>query len=99
MKKLLFIISVFSILLISTATATKSIDKCSKTTVENLTEETKYEQGWKDGHCEGWREIKGQYAYCPYPPYAPYPQYPKSSDSYKDGYNDGFLRGMRDARK
>ncbi len=60
---------------------------------------TKYEEGWKDGFCEGWKEEKGKNAYCPYPPYAPYPQYPKSSESYRDGYNDGFLRGIRDARK
>jgi hypothetical protein len=60
---------------------------------------TKYQDGWKDGHCEGWKEEKGKNAYCPYAPYAPYPQYPKSSDSYRDGYNDGFLRGISDARK
>jgi hypothetical protein len=61
--------------------------------------ETNYEKGWKDGHCEGWKEEKGKNAYCPYAPYAPYPSYPKSSNSYRDGYNDGFLRGMSDARK
>lgn len=97
MKKLLFTISIFGILFMSTAS--KSIDKVSKSTIEKVTTETKYEQGWKDGHCEGWKEVKGQYAYCPYPPYAPYPKYPKSTESYRDGYNDGFLRGIRDAEK
>jgi hypothetical protein len=61
--------------------------------------ESKYNEGFKDGHCEGWKDEKGKYAYCPYPPYPEYPEYPKSSDSYRDGYNDGFKRGIRDARK
>jgi hypothetical protein len=63
---------------------------------------TEYQRGWADGHCEGWKDVKGKYAYCPYPPYppyAPYPTYPKSHNSYKDGYNDGFKRGMSDALK
>jgi hypothetical protein len=58
-----------------------------------------YQEGWADGHCEGWKDVKGKYAYCPYPPYAPYPSYPKSTSSYTDGYNDGFKRGMADAKK
>ena len=60
---------------------------------------TAYQEGWSDGHCEGWKDVKGKYAYCPYPPYAPYPTYPKTSSSYTDGYNDGFKRGMADAKK
>jgi hypothetical protein len=61
--------------------------------------ETEYQEGWADGHCEGWKDVKGKYAYCPYPPYAPFPTYPKSSRSYTDGYNDGFKRGTADAKK
>jgi len=68
-----------------------------------LTEEsvliTNYHEGWNDGHCEGWKDEKGKYAYCPQPPYPPYPSYPKSVDSYRDGYNDGFKRGISDARR
>ena len=60
---------------------------------------TEYQEGWSDGHCEGWKDVKGKYAYCPYPPYAPYPTYPKTSSSYTDGYNDGFKRGTVDAQK
>ena len=61
---------------------------------------TEYQRGRADGYCEGWKDVKGKYAYCPYPPYAPaYPPYPKSYNSYKDGYNDGFKRGMSDALK
>ncbi len=61
--------------------------------------ETEYQEGWADGHCEGWKDVKGKYSYCPYPPYAPFPTYPKSSRSYTDGYNDGFKRGTADAQK
>lgn len=67
---------------------------------EQVNKITEYQRGWADGHCEGWKDVKGKYAYCPYPPYAPaYPTYPKSYNSYKDGYNDGFKRGMSDALK
>lgn len=78
---------------------TKEISEKSKITEKSSILETQYQKGWADGYCEGWKDVKGKNAYCPYPPYAPYPQYPKSSDSYKDGYNDGFKRGMSDARK
>jgi hypothetical protein len=87
------IFSFFTLCAFTTNTFNKSI------TEKETTTQTKYEEGWKDGHCEGWREEKGQNAYCPYAPYAPYPAYPKSSDSYRDGYNDGYRRGMSDARK
>lgn len=60
---------------------------------------TEYQKGFADGHCEGWKDEKGKYAHCPYPPYPDYPEYPKKSTSYRDGYNDGFKRGIRDARK
>jgi hypothetical protein len=66
---------------------------------EDFKRSTAYQEGWADGHCEGWKDVKGKYAYCPYPPYAPYPSYPKSSSSYTDGYNDGFKRGTADAQK
>jgi len=95
-KKILQIGLIFSFCILCAFTTNTS----NKVNVEKETSfESKYEEGWKDGHCEGWKEIKGQNAYCPYPPYAPYPQYPKSSDSYRDGYNDGYRRGMSDANK
>ena len=67
--------------------------------VESEIGKTEYQKGFADGHCEGWKDVKGKYAHCPYAPYPDYPAYPKTSDSYQDGYNDGFKRGMRDARK
>ena len=96
MKKILSLIVVAAVFMLSSfivSPITKNVDD------KVVLVETKYEEGWKDGFCEGWREEKGKSAYCPPAPYAPYPSYPKSSSSYKDGYNDGFLRGMRDARK
>ena len=68
------------------------------TTSENLTAlSPEFTEGWEDGHCEGWKDVKGQYAYCPYPPYPPYPPYGK--DTYRGGYNMGFKAGRRAAFK
>ena len=55
-----------------------------------------YSKGWKDGHCEGWREVKGQHSLCPITPLCPAPELDKGG--YKGGYNRGFKRGMKDAR-
>jgi hypothetical protein len=98
MKKTLFILSIISAFGILTAFNLANTKENTALNVETLVK-TEYHKGWDDGHCEGWKDVKGKYAYCPYPPYPPYPAYPKSSDSYKDGYNDGFKRGMSDARK
>jgi hypothetical protein len=62
-------------------------------------QKSKYHEGFEDGHCEGWKDERGVYAHCPHPPYPPHPAWPKSLDSYRDGYNDGFKRGVSDARR
>ncbi|MGI9555935.1 MAG: hypothetical protein ACR2M9_03660 [Cyanophyceae cyanobacterium] len=59
--------------------------------------QSQYEQGWADGFCEGWKDIKGQWAYCPYTPYAPYPKY-NCNEGYRCGYNRGFKYGICKAR-
>lgn len=98
MKKVIFIVSMVSTF--ACLTAFKSSNSQNVNTFVNSTFiETQYQIGWKEGHCEGWKDVKGKNAYCPSAPYPPYPSYPKSSESYKDGYNDGFKRGMSDARK
>jgi hypothetical protein len=56
-----------------------------------------YVRGWEDGWCEGWKDVKGRDAYCPYAPYAPYPEY-NCSEGYRCGYNRGFKYGMCRAR-
>jgi hypothetical protein len=56
-----------------------------------------YGDGWEEGYCEGWKDVKGQYAYCPYTPYCPYPEYDCSS-GFRCGYNRGFKAGRKAAR-
>lgn len=62
------------------------------------TSTSSYCEGWEDGHCEGWKYVKGQFAICPITPICPIPEIDCSS-GYKCGYNRGFVRGMKDARK
>lgn len=57
-----------------------------------------YLDGWKEGYCEGWKYIKGQFALCPITPIAPLPPL-GCVDLYKCGYNDGFIAGMQAARE
>lgn len=55
-----------------------------------------YSEGWADGWKEGWKYVKGPYSYPPYPPYAPYPR--PGQNTYKDGYNRGFMAGAAAAQ-
>lgn len=61
--------------------------------------QSKFDEGFKDGHCEGWKDVKGEYSICPIAPIPPIPKIGQSSDSYKDGYNTGFKAGMKAANK
>lgn len=56
-----------------------------------------YCDGWADGFCEGWKDVKGPYAICPATPICPTPEIGK--DRYKDGYNRGFKAGSVKAFK
>lgn len=50
-----------------------------------------YARGWKAGFVRGYcYEI--MYCVKPIPPEAPYPEIGR--DTYKDGYEDGFLAGL-----
>jgi hypothetical protein len=55
-----------------------------------------YADGWNDGYKAGYCYGKGYGCYPPYPPYPPYPRY--GEDSYKGGYNRGFLQGIADQK-
>ena len=55
-----------------------------------------YEEGWEDGYCEGWKDVKGQMALCPLTPLCPLPKL-ECSEGYKCGYNRGFKAGMKAA--
>ena len=46
---------------------------CMFMAVASFAQSSEYREGFKDGYCEGWKDVKGQYAYCPYAPYPPYP--------------------------
>jgi hypothetical protein len=59
---------------------------------------TEFNDGWEEGFCEGWKDIKGNYSICPITPIAPIPRIGESSDSFRDGYNRGFKYGMCKAR-
>jgi|TARA_B110000977_G_C10946075_1_gene442797 hypothetical protein len=95
MKKLVLVLVM--LIGVSSLMSFKVIEDNTIKTEKNL--ETEFQKGFKDGHCEGWKDVKGKHAYCPYPPYPPHPEYPKVSTSYTDGYNTGFKAGMRAARK
>lgn len=56
-----------------------------------------FSQGWEDGYCEGWKDVKGQLAICPIAPIAPIP--PIGQDTYRGGYNMGFKAGYRKANQ
>ena len=55
---------------------------------------TDFDDGWEEGFCEGWKDVKGKNAFCPFTPFAPFPKLNESSSSFRDGYNRGFKFGM-----
>lgn len=92
MKKLLFTVFGLSLVL-SSFTPIKS------TSVEIVIVVSQFNDGWGDGYCEGWRDVKGQNAICPISPIAPIPPIGCTYDSYKCGYNLGFKAGYKAASK
>lgn len=56
---------------------------------------SEFEDGFEEGHCEGYRDVKGQFVTCPVAPVAPVPQV--NQDTYRGGYNAGFKKGRRKA--
>ena len=94
MKNFLIPFSILSIVLFLSSTNVIN----EKASIEE-TYKTEFCEGFEDGYCEGWKDVKGTYAICPIAPICPIPQIGQSSDSYKDGYNTGFKKGMRAARR
>jgi hypothetical protein len=64
----------------------------------NLLNDKDYEQGWVDGYCEGWRDVKGELAICPIAPITPISKI-ECASGYKCGYNRGFKSGMKKAKE
>lgn len=94
MKKVLLI----AILAMGT-TVLMSFTKTTKETVETvITLDEDYTEGWGDGYCEGWKDVKGPYSICPITPICPIPKI-ECYEGYKCGYNRGFKAGMRAANK
>ena len=89
------------VLIVVLAVGTTVLMSFTKTTNERTetvaTLSSDYEDGWEDGYCEGWKDVKGQYAICPITPICPIPEI-DCSEGYRCGYNRGFKAGMRAAR-
>ena len=66
------------------------------TSTSNIT--TDYEDGWSEGFCEGFKDVKGQFSVCPVAPVAPIPT-TECSSGYKCGYNRGFKAGRKKANQ
>ena len=58
---------------------------------------TDFNEGFEDGYCEGWKDVKGVYAICPITPICPIPEIGK--DDFRGGYNRAFKAGMKAARQ
>ena len=96
-KTLLSIVTILCVLVAFGINSPKEKTINTENTTEMIIAGPEFNEGWKDGYCEGWKDVKGQHAYCPYAPYPPYPPYGK--DNYRGGYNMGFKAGMRAAYK
>ncbi len=91
MKKLILIVAVL---------ATMSFSIQENTCFDNAphsTEFSDYCDGWEDGYCEGYKDVKGQYAICPITPICPIAKI--GTNNYRGGYNRGFKAGMRKGYK
>ena len=61
------------------------------------TTQSNYCEGWETGYCEGWRDVNGDWALCPITPLCPLEKL--NQTRYLDGYNRGFKKGSKDAKK
>ena len=95
MKKSILILGGFLIAFV--AFGYNPIESDANTVTELSLSVSDFNEGWEDGYCEGWKDVKGQLALCPLAPLAP--MAPLGKDSYKGGYNMGFKAGMKAARK
>lgn len=94
MKFTLRMLSIFTILSLSFAFT--PVEK-SHSPADTLEISTDYCKGWAEGYCEGWKDIKGQFAICPITPLCPLPKL-ECNEGFRCGYNRGFLAGRRAAK-
>ena len=55
-----------------------------------------FTDGYSDGYCSGYKSIKGDFVVCPVTPVAPVP--PVGKDTYRGGYDLGFVAGRNKAK-
>ena len=83
MKKLNRIFAITGIVLVSTAFT--------------IIGPQEYDDGYKDGFCEAYRDCKGgAYAKCVYPSYINNEPYINGFTGYKDGWKAGFKHGQKE---
>lgn len=90
-------IKILSLLLLLTLTF--SFTTVNEKNVNNIEiySQNSYCKGWETGFCNGYKEVKGIHAICPIAPLCPTPEINKNT--YQDGYNRGFIKGMSYAKK
>jgi len=94
MKKLLLLAGIIGLFSVMTVVAENI--KTELTTVE-VSNTSDYCKGWAEGYCEGWKDVKGQFAICPITPLCPLPKL-ECYEGFRCGYNRGFLAGRRAAK-
>lgn len=62
----------------------------------NKATQTEFCDGWEEGYCEGWRDVRGDLVPCPPNPPCPVPAF--GQNTYKHGYNRAFKAGMKAAK-
>jgi hypothetical protein len=92
MKNVFIIATFISAFAIMTAFTSSNIKNSVNTEV---TYKSDFCKGWEEGYCEGWKDVKGQYAICPITPICPIPEI--GQDTFKGGYNRGFKAGRKKA--
>ena len=51
--------------------------------IENTISQSEYCEGWEEGYCEGYKDIKGEFSICPITPLCPMPELFKDSMNIK----------------
>jgi hypothetical protein len=63
--------------------------------VPAITFASDFDRGYELGFCEGYRYVRGQFSISPISPIPPIP--PVGRDRFLDGYNMGFVEGVKRA--
>jgi len=88
MKKVFYFTAACVLCIVAGVTLTSFANPISADTA-NIETVTPFDEGWENGYCEGWKDVKGQNVWCPSTPWAPTPDW-DCGDSYRCGYNRGF---------